>query len=107
MADAPPALLRKLDETARRYSELQESLNDPAVLAQPQRMIAASKESGQLDPIVTRYREWQKARDAVGELRELAADKADADMAEMAAAELLGVQTRADELLESLKDEFL
>ena len=42
---APPALLRKLDQTSQRYGELQDSLNDPAFVANPQKMIAAIKES--------------------------------------------------------------
>src|SRR2546423_1297780 len=60
MAEA--ALIRKLDETEGRFQSLQDSLNDPAVLTNSQRMIAASKESGQLDPIVRRYREYKQAR---------------------------------------------
>ena len=41
---APNApLLRKLDELAAKYQSLQDSLNDPAVLSNPQRLVAASK----------------------------------------------------------------
>ena len=62
------------------------------MLANHQKMIAASKESGQLEPVVSRYREYLKTRDAAEELRALAANKADADMAELAASELPGTE---------------
>jgi peptide chain release factor 1 len=102
-----PPLLRKLEETAQRYASLQESLNDPAVLSNPQKMIPISRESGQLEPVVTRYREYCKARDQVEELKQLSANKADAEMADLAAAELPEAQAKADALLEALKDEFV
>ena len=106
---APPAaaaapLLRKLDERAARYAELQESLNDPAVLAQPQRMVAASKEAGQLESVVGQYRAYRKAVENVAQLKEMATDR---EMAELAAAELPEAEAAATAILESLKDEFL
>ena len=86
-APAPAALVRKLDELARRHAELEASLNDQAILTNPQKLVSVSKEKGKLDPVVQRYRDYLKARDAAAELRELSANKADADMAELAAAE--------------------
>src|SRR5207302_1465768 len=44
------ALLRKLEEMAQRFDAVQASLSDPAVLANPQRVVAASRELGQLGP---------------------------------------------------------
>ena len=100
------ALIRKLDETAARFDELQQQMNDPAVLGNPQRLVAISKESGQLEPVVSKYRDYQKAHDATVELRELS-NGADRDMAELAQSELPDAQAKADALLEELKDEFL
>jgi peptide chain release factor 1 len=100
-------LVRKLDEMALRFDAVQASLNDPAVLANPARIVAASKEAGQLEPVVMRYREYQKAQQAAEELRQLSEHKADAEMAEMAAAELPEALAKAAALMEALKDEFL
>jgi peptide chain release factor 1 len=105
-APASP-LIRKLEEMLRRYSELEASLNDPAVLASPQKMIAASKEKGALESVVGQYREYQKAGAAVDELKEMSANKADAELAELAASELPEAEGKAAALLESLKDEFV
>ena len=104
---APAALIRKLDEKLNRYTELESQLNDPAVLSNSQRLVALSKEKGQLEPVVERYREYRKSADAVAELREMAGNKADADMAELAAAELPDAEAKATGQLESLKEEFV
>ena len=105
--DTETALLRKLEEIVARYTELQLSLNDPATHANVPKLIAVTKESGQLEPVVARYREFQKSRSAVGELREMSANRSDKEMAELAAAELPEAEARATQQLESLKDEFL
>ena len=100
-------LIRKLDEISRRFESLQASLNDPDVQSNSQRMIAASKEAGQIEPVVGRYRDYQRAQRAVEELRALAANKSDAEMSELAAAELPDAQAKATAMMEALKDEFL
>jgi peptide chain release factor 1 len=111
MADSTPsknaALIRKLDEMLARFGELEDSLNNPAVLSNAQRMIAISKERGQLEPVVQRYREYQQTEDAAKELAEMSANKADPEMAELALAELPGARAKADGMMEALKDEFL
>ncbi len=107
VANAPPALLRRLNEMAARADELRELLNDPAVLTNAQRLISITREQGRLSGIVGRYREYQKVLAEIEDLRKLAASREDADMAEMAEAELPTAMARAAELLESLKDEFV
>jgi peptide chain release factor 1 len=100
-------LIRKLDEIAQRFDALQASLNDPEVLSNSQRIIKASKEAGQIEPVVGRYRDYLKAEQAVEELRSLAANKTDAEMSELAAAELPEAEAKATAMMEALKDEFL
>jgi peptide chain release factor 1 len=100
-------LIRKLSETEQRFVELQNSLGDQAVLSNPARLVAASKESGQLEPVVSKFRQYKAAAKQVQELTEMAAHKADGEMAELAAAELPDARAKADALLEELKDEFV
>jgi peptide chain release factor 1 len=104
---APAGLIRKLDEKLNRFNELRESMNDPAVLSNPQRLVSISKESGQLEPVASRYQEYKKAAEQAEELRTMAADKSDAEMSALAQAELPLALSRSTELLEALKDEFL
>src|SRR5262245_8526465 len=105
---APPSpLIRKLDELAARFDSLRESLNDAATVSNPQKLISISRESGQLEPLVTRYRDYQKTAKEIEGLREMIESKADPDMAELAQEELPEAQKRAQELLESIKDELV
>jgi peptide chain release factor 1 len=104
-SDAP--LLRKLAEMSARNDELQQSMNDPAVLASAPKMVSITKELGQLAPVVNRFREYKKAVDSAAELQGLVENKADAEMAEMAQLELPEARARAEAMLEGLKDEFL
>jgi peptide chain release factor 1 len=107
LTDVPAALIRKLDELSQRHADLETQMSDPAVLSNSQKLIAISKEKGQLDAIVKEYGEYRKAIEQVDELRQLSENKADADMAEMAAAELPEAQSKASQALEILKDQFL
>jgi peptide chain release factor 1 len=60
-----------------------------------------------LETIVGQYRAYQKSAAQVQELRAMAANRADAEMAELAAAELPNAESQAADLLEELKDEFV
>jgi len=104
---APVALIRKLDEKLSRFKELESQLNDPGVLSNTARLVSISKEKGQLEPVVGRYEEYRKAVESVEQLKELAGNKDDAEMAEMATVELAEAGPKANALLESLKDEFV
>ncbi|MGH7177499.1 MAG: PCRF domain-containing protein, partial [Tepidisphaeraceae bacterium] len=75
------AVIRKLDEHAARFAQLWQLMNDPGVLSNPQRIVAVSRESGQLEPLVEKYRAYQKLRDSLSGLRELTGG-ADREMAE-------------------------
>jgi len=104
---ANTSLLRKLDEQLARLTELQESMNDPAVLSNSARLVAISKEAGKLEPVVGRYRDYKAAASEVANLQELIASKADREMAELAELELPDAAAKANLMLENLKDEFI
>src|SRR5687768_15080690 len=96
-ADINAPLFRKLDEMSTRFDALREQLNDPGVLGNPQKVIADSKEAGQLEPVVSRYRDYQKLLREIADLKGMAADP---EMAELAAAELPEAQQRAAAMIE-------
>ncbi len=81
-------------------------MNDPAVLSNSPKLVAISKEAGQIEPVVTRYRDYLKSNEAVAELRELSGSS-DKEMAELATIELPDARAKAEAQLEVLKDEFL
>ena len=99
-------LVGSLAEKAARHAELQAMMNDPAVLANTQKLVAISKESGQLAAAAEMYAGYLKAVRDLADLREMqAAD--DGEMAELASAELPVATARADDLLEGLKDTYV
>jgi peptide chain release factor 1 len=100
-------LIRKLQQKADRYAELQALLNDPDILASPAKFVPASKEAGQLEPVVGRFADYQKAVQNVAQLTAMAADRSDLEMADMAALELPEAEAAAAAMLEALKDEFV
>src|SRR5688500_15004060 len=110
--DLPPGhapyrpLLLRVAERAARHAELQQMMNDPAVLTNTQKLVAISKESGQLAETAATFNAYLRA---VQELRELeqmqGAD--DGEMSALAGEELPAAVARADELLERLKDAFV
>lgn len=102
----PVALLRKLRETADRYEQIVESLNDPAVFANSQKLVALTREKGSLDGVVGRYKEYLKLQAEIASLREMAAG-GDRDMAELAEAELPDTEAKVGQILEAIKDEFV
>src|SRR5438045_2316524 len=79
-------------------------MNVPAVHANPQKMIAISKEAGQLEPVVEKYRQYLKAEQEAQDLRQMLNDP---EMRDLAESELPGVVASAAALLEDLRDEFL
>src|SRR5690348_1079430 len=97
-------LFRKLDEAEARYAELQESLSDPAVTSNGQRMVAVSKESGKLQPVIEKYKEFKSLSKQLDELRTMLDDR---EMRELAREELPQVETQSSALLEDLKDAFI
>ncbi|HSU69033.1 MAG TPA: PCRF domain-containing protein, partial [Tepidisphaeraceae bacterium] len=103
----PPALLRALDEKLNHFAGLEDQLNDPSVLSNSHKLVAISKEKGRLEPIVEKYREYRKATAALDELKQMAENKSDPDMAELAGSEIPGAHAKASELLEALKDELV
>jgi peptide chain release factor 1 len=78
----------------------------PAVLADPRQVISISRESGALDPVVSLFAEYKKSVANVEELEKLKA-AGDAEMAELAAAELPDAMEKTNALAEQLKDQFL
>jgi peptide chain release factor 1 len=103
----PAPLIRKLNAISQRFAEVEEQLNDPVVTANHHKLKALSKERGQLEPVVEQFRTFRHAQAQVVELRAMAGNKADAEMAELAASELPEAEAKASRLLEELKDEFV
>jgi len=80
--------MRKLlEEKLKRFEELEASLVDPEVLTDSNRLASVAREHGSLAKLATKYRHFKEVCNEISETREMA-EGADADMRELAEAEL-------------------
>ncbi len=106
LPESSSPLIRKLDETLSKFEQLQASMNDPEVLSNPQKMIAASRESGMLEPLMNVYKQYKSCVKQIAELKDFAAGS-DKEMRDLAEMELPEKQEEASRLIEEIKDEMI
>src|SRR5262245_56109248 len=92
------------DQALARYRELEQQLGDPAVIADRQRFMLASKEHGKLTKLVQPYRDYQTVTEQIRQAEEMAAAETDPAMREYAEQELAGLRSRQGELHTRLED---
>jgi len=95
-------LLDKLAAVETRYLELEALLADPQVAQDYNRVAEIAKERATIEDVVQAYREYKKL-EADLESAQALRDEGDAEMREMAQAEIDELQVRIPALLESLK----
>jgi peptide chain release factor 1 len=95
------SLRKMLDEKLQRFESLEKQLVDPAVLSNPARVAAAAREHGSLAKLAKKYRRFQALNTEITETQEMIAGK-DADMREMAEAELPALRQERETLWNEL-----
>ncbi len=80
-------MLEKLAEIEKKYERLEESLSDPAIMADIDKYTATMKEYKALEDVVLKYREYKAAEKAFHEAEELLSETDDADMKLLASEE--------------------
>ena len=93
---------KQLDEKLARFEELERSLHDPGVLANPSRMSAILREHGSLAKLATRYRRFRQISRQILEARELAEESSDPELRELAESELEELRLEREELWDDL-----
>jgi peptide chain release factor 1 len=94
-------LRETLEEKLDRFETLERQLVDPAVLANPALVAAAAREHGSLAKLAKKYRRFKIVNGQIAETQELIEGK-DADMREMAEAELPGLREEREKLWDEL-----
>ena len=90
-----------LESKLARFQQLERDLVDPAVLAQGERLAAVAREHGSLARMAGKYRAFKKLATQVAETREMA-DEDDAELRELAEAELPALIARREALWDEL-----
>jgi len=95
-------MLDKIKGIEDRFAEIEAKLGDPAIISNNREYARLAKERSQLTEIVDCAREYRKALNEITEHQALA-DGSDADLRELARAELPGLQKKQSVLGESLR----
>jgi peptide chain release factor 1 len=92
----------RIHETLRRYDELTARLADPALLNDKDKFREAAREHSELTPLAETAREMDSVRTQLAEARQMMAGD-DAEMAELAEAEIADLTQREQTLEEELR----
>ena len=92
----------KLDFILEKYEELSLKVSDPDIINNQKLWQKHIKEMGEMEPIVNKYREYKKAKEAVAEAREML-DSGDAELRELAKMEMAEYEDQIPEMEEQLK----
>ena len=93
----------KLRQIEDRYRELNGSLSDPAVLAQPALYAKTAKSASELSEVVQRFEDYKQLLGGLESARRMAAEEPDREMRELAQAEVRNLEGRQGKLEEELR----
>ncbi|MBN1555803.1 MAG: peptide chain release factor 1 [Phycisphaerae bacterium] len=97
-------MIAKLNELDRRFADINERMNDPAVASDGQKIVALAKEHSSLAKIVNPYREYRRLARQRDEAQEILDDPAsEADLKELAGAEIDDLRHQTDDALDAVK----
>ena len=97
-------MFKKLDFILEKYEELSMTVSDPEVIANQSVWQAKIKELGEMEPIVTKYKEYKKVQDDLASTEEMLNELgSDDEMREMAKEELAELKEKTEKLTEELK----
>ena len=90
----------KLETVEKRYEELTQKISDPEVISRTNEWREYMKEHAELEPIVQKYREYKKAKQAYEEAKEMMNDP---EMKDLAEEEMLANKEAMPKIEEELK----
>ena len=96
-------MLEKLKLVEEKYLELCARAEQPDFYADPKRAAAYLKEKKELEPVVTAFRAYRRARQDMLDASELMAGQADAELKALCQEEYAAAKKRSEELEQELK----
>ncbi len=98
-----PELMERLEAVEQRYQEIVLQMGDPAVIGDQPRFQRLAKAHAELEPLVEAYRRYRKILASAEEARALLGSGVDAEMRELAEAELQDLAIKREKMEEELK----
>ena len=96
-------MLERLQEIESRYVALRAEQADPEVAVDPKRSREVAQKLAEIEPLVAAFRRWTKVEQDLEGAREIVAETDDAEMREMAEAEVESLEARFDDLDRKIK----
>ena len=97
-------MFKKLDFILEKYEELSMTVSDPEVIANQSLWQQKIKELGEMEPIVTKYKEYKKVQEDLAATEEMLNELgSDDEMRDMAKEELAELKEKSEKLTEELK----
>ncbi len=96
-------MFEKLDSVVDKYDELTRVVADPDVIANQSVWQKHMKEMGEMEPIVTKYKEYKKAKEELDFAREIVENESDEEMRDLAKAEIAEQEDSISKIAEELK----
>ncbi len=97
-------MFQELEEIKEKYRQLTLSLSDPALVSDPQKVKKVAKERADLEPLVRKYKDYEKIENDIEESEEILADpKSDSDLKKLAEEELIALRQEEEKIKEELK----
>ena len=93
-------MFQKLDSVEKRYEDLTKKISDPEIISKQDEWKNYMKEHAEIEPIVEKYREYKKAKQAIEDAKEMMEDP---EMKELAEVELLDNKEKLPKIEEELK----
>jgi len=104
MTSVEQRLLEQLGQTYRRFREIEEQMNDPAVASVAHKTVALSKERSRLLPMVEPYRQIVDIDSKIGQARTITEDTTqDPEFRDMAHEEMKDLQAKRGPIIEQIK----
>ncbi|TWT43711.1 Peptide chain release factor RF1 [Phycisphaerae bacterium RAS1] len=103
-----PPWIARIEQMERRSNELGELMNKPEVAASGALIVKFAKEHGALEKILRPFRDYRSVTQQVEESHAIVSDPAgDADLKQLAEAELPELEARRESLLNQLKEKLV
>jgi len=96
-------IIDKLETINRRWEEMSEQLNDPAVMSDMKRYVKLNKDYKDLEPVVQAFKEYKSVVSNIENAREIIKKEKDEDFKEMAREELDVFEERKEKLEEDIR----
>ncbi len=95
-------MLNKLIEVENKYEKITEALADPNIFSNREEFLKLSKEQSELEPIVSKFREYKKVIQDIEELEEIL-KAGDGDLKELAEEEIQNLKRLKPKIEQELK----